>query len=135
MTGLAHASRMAVLGVTVCLLAAACGGSASGTGSSGKPSPTPTAGGRQGAIDPAQQAKVQQCLSAAGLSSSLPSGAPGGFPSGGPGGNFTPPPGGGPGPGAGTPPAGFGGGPSAAVQQALTACGIALPGPAATATP
>ena len=136
MNGLVRTSRTAVFGVTVCLLSAACGSSASsGTGRDVKPSPTPIAGGRQGTPDFALQAKIQQCLSAAGLASSLPSAGPGGFPSGGPGANVTPPPGSGSGSGTGTPPAGLGAGPSAEVQQALAACGIALPGPAATASP
>ncbi|MDQ1680711.1 MAG: hypothetical protein QOI42_1570 [Frankiaceae bacterium] len=102
-------------------VATACGGS--GTGSTTPAtSPTAAATSRPG-ISSADRTKIQQCLTAAGIS--LPP-IPGGGtrPSGGPRPGFTPPANGGGG-GAGGGAGGLFQNPQA--QQALKACGITLP--------
>jgi hypothetical protein len=107
----------------------ACG-SSSGSGTESASASSPSAAAPSGAPSDMQGqfAKIQACLSAAGISNPAPSGgAPsGGFPSGAPtgapsgappgGGNFTPPSGG-----------GQQGLQDPKVKAALEACGISLP--------
>lgn len=117
-------SRHAFLPVALVLavaVATACGGSASGTHAA---APSNGAASRP-VISAADRAKIQQCLTAAGIS--VPQ-APGGGTrlSGSPRPGFTP----------GTNGAGGGGlFQSPQVQQALKACGIALPQRSATPPP
>lgn len=107
-----------------CLALAACGGSSSSASSS--------TGSRPGGASPIsaqEQAKIRDCLEAAGIDlPTFPSGGPSGFPSGPLSGapSFDPnqpPPSGFPGGGGG----GFN---DPKIQQALSACGISLPTPA-----
>lgn len=135
--------HLRVTALAVLLLAlgtlTACGADNSGdSGSGSSASASPGAEGSQpGGGDPTQLAAIQQCLEAAGLGDTLPSGGPG---SGGT------PPSGAP---TGTPPSGFpSGGPSGGpaggglgeafndpdVQAALQACGIELPSAPAAPT-
>jgi len=108
-----------------CLAMAACGGSSSSTSSS--------TGFRPGGASPIsaqEQAKIRDCLKAAGIDlPTFPSGGPSGFPSAPPSGvpsfdpNQAPP--------SGFPGGGNGGFNDPKIQQALTACGISLPTPQA----
>jgi hypothetical protein len=102
----------------------ACG-SSSGSGTESSSASSPSAAAPSGAPSGApsdiqgQFAKIQACLSAAGISNAVPSGGiPSGAPTGGPpsGGSFSPPAGGGQ-PGLSDP----------KVKAALEACGISLP--------
>ena len=102
----------------------ACG-SSNGSGSESASASSPSVAAPSGAPSDMQGqfAKIQACLSAAGItnaapSGGIPSGAPTGAPSGAPptGGDFTPPAGGGQ-PGLQDP----------KVKAALEACGISLP--------
>ncbi len=117
----------AVLAAGALLLLSACGSSSTGSTSSSSPatpSSSPTAApSALPSQAQAQFAKIQECLSAAGIdlpTPSLPAGAT-------PGGSFSPPAG-----GSFSPPAGGGGGGlsqlnNPQVKAALDACGISLP--------
>jgi hypothetical protein len=117
-------ASLSLVGLLSVAALSGCGSSSSATGSGssqGFPSGGPGGGFSQ---DPALLKKIQKCLKAAGISSSLPEGGPSGFPSGSP---------------SGSPPSGFpSGGPSGGpgggfsdpqVQSALKACGITLSRP------
>jgi hypothetical protein len=128
------------LALSGALLLAACGGGGDGTTTGAPTSAAGAEGGARGGpgFGGADFQKIQECLSAAGISLPTPSGGfrtPGGTPpSGGPQGT---PPSGAPRDGGG----GFGGGRFAdpEVQAALKACGITVPTgrprPSGTASP
>lgn len=120
--------RVACLSLVGLLSVAALTGCGSSSSSStGSPSPQGSPSGAPGggfSPDPASLKKIQKCLKAAGISSSLPQGGPSDFPSNPPSGS---PPSGFPSGGAsGAPGAGFS---DPQVQSALKACGITLSGP------
>lgn len=117
-------SAAAVATIAVLTLAA-CGNSTSA--GSAASTPAPTAASPSGAPSnlQGQFAKIQECLSAAGIDMKVPGGD---LPSGGPTG--APPTGPRPSDGSFTPPAGGGQGglQDPKVKAALEACGISLPG-------
>jgi len=122
---LARRGSVAAVATLAILTLAACGSST--PASSTTPTPSPTAAIPSGAPSnlQGQFAKIQECLSAAGIDmkgpgGNIPSGVPTGAPPTGPrptDGNFTPPAG-----------AGQGGLQDPKVKAALEACGISLPG-------
>ena len=117
----------AALLMTVALSITGCGGSSSSNTTSNQTSPAGPSG-----VDPTQIKAIRQCLKAAGLTQSIPSGAASGIPSNLPS-NLP----------SGAPtdfPSNFSGGPGGAggpggqfndpkIQAALKACGIQLPTP------
>jgi len=116
---LAAATRLAVAALAVAGLVAGCSGSASSPSSGSTPTASQSGGfGGPGAgADPALQAKIQECLKAAGIAITVPTGRPSGAPSGMPSsaarGMFDSP----------------------QIQAALAACGITLPSRTAGGTP
>ena len=120
---LAAATRLAVAALAVAGLVAGCSGSASSPSSGSTPTASQSGGfGGPGAgADPALQAKIQECLKAAGIAITVPTGRPSGAPSGMPSGA----------------PSGAARGmfDSPQIQAALAACGITLPSRTAGGTP
>ena len=124
-------ASLSIVGLLSVAALSGCGSTSSSTGSgSGTPQGFPSGGPGGGfSQDPALLRKIQKCLKAAGISSSLPQGGPSSGPSGSP---------------SGSPPSGFpSGGPSGGpgggfsdpqVQSALTACGITLTRPSGAAS-
>jgi hypothetical protein len=111
----------ATLLLAVALSVAGCGGGSSSNATSNRTPPAAPSG-----VDPTQIRAIRQCLKAAGLTESIPSGAPTGIPSDLPS-NLP----------SGAPtnlPSNFSGGPGGQfdnpkIQAALKACGIQLPTP------
>ena len=120
---LAAAARLGVAALAVAGLVAGCNGSASSPSSGSTPTASQSGGfGGPGAgADPALQAKIQECLKAAGIAITVPTGRPSGAPSGMPSGA----------------PSGAARGmfDSPQIQAALAACGITLPSRTAGGTP
>ena len=81
---LAAAARLGVAALAVAGLVAGCNGSASSPSSGSTPTASQSGGfGGPGAgADPALQAKIQECLKAAGIAITVPTGRPSGAPSG-----------------------------------------------------
>ena len=132
---LAAAARLGMAALAVAGLVAGCSGSASSPSAESTPAASQSGGfpGLGAGADPALQAKIQECLKAAGISlptgsgrptgspSDRPSGRPSGYPSGYPSGSAS---------GAAR---GMDANPQ--MQAALAACGIALPSRTAGGTP
>jgi hypothetical protein len=140
---LAAATRLGVAALAVAGLVAGCSGSASSPSSGSTPTASQSGGfGGPGAgADPALQAKIQECLKAAGIAITVPTGRPSGAPSGMPSGAPSGMPSGAP---SGAPSGMPSGAPSGAargmfdspqIQAALAACGITLPSRTAGGTP
>ncbi len=144
---LAAAARLGVAALAVVGLVAGCNGSASSPSSGSTPTASQSGGfGGPGAgADPALQAKIQECLKAAGIAITVPTGRPSGAPSGMPSGAPSGMPSGAPsGMPSGAPSGMPSGAPSGAargmfdspqIQAALAACGITLPSRTAGGTP
>jgi hypothetical protein len=114
----------AALLTTLALSITGCGAGSSSNATGNRTPPAAPSG-----VDPTQIKAIRQCLKAAGLTQSIPSGAPSGVPSGVPSGLPS---------GAPTDlPSNFSGGPGGPggqlndpkIQAALKACGIQLPTP------
>lgn len=122
---LARRGSVAAVATITILTLAACGSSNAASPTTGTPAPTAAIPGGAPSNLQGQFAKIQECLSAAGIDIKAPGGN---IPSGGPTG--APPTGPRPTDGSFTPPAGAGQGglQDPKVKAALEACGIALPG-------
>ena len=128
---LATAARLGVAALAVAGLVAGCSGSASSPSAESTPAASQSGGfpGLGAGADPALQAKIQECLKAAGISlptgsgrpSGSPSDRPSGYPSSYPSGSAS-----GAAPGMDANPQ---------MQAALAACGITMPSRTAGGTP
>ena len=122
---LARRGSAAAVATIAILTLAACGNSTAASSTASTPAPTAAIPSGAPSNLQGQFAKIQECLSAAGIDmkgpgGNIPSGVPTGAPPTGPrptDGNFTPPAG-----------AGQGGLQDPKVKAALLACGISLPG-------
>ena len=122
---MARRGSVAAVAAIALLTLAACGSSTSADSTTGSTAPTAAAPSGAPSNLSGQFAKIQECLTAAGIDmkgpgGNIPSGGPTGAPPTGPrptDGSFTPPAGG-----------GQGGLQDPKVKAALEACGISLPG-------